>query len=227
MAVTAVDRPAARGLPLREAARAWLSHRSPRLLVSALAVSVALRLAAGGWRARDAVVAGAFVVAQPFTEWLVHVYVLHFRPRRVGGRLVDPYAARSHRAHHQDPRNPRWIFIDVRALYASFAVAAVLWVLAFTVRPSFGTAVVSSLALTAAYEWTHFLVHSDYRPRSRWYRGIWRAHRLHHYRNENYWYGVTAHLGDRVLGTYPAKDAVPLSPTATSLAHLADAAVAG
>jgi hypothetical protein len=54
-------------------------------------------------------------------------------------------------------------------------------------------------------------------PRSPLYRGIWRAHRLHHFRNERYWFGVTTHLGDRVLCTYPAKDAVPLSTTARTL----------
>ena len=44
-----------------------------------------------------------------------------------------------------------------------------------------------------------------------------RAHRLHHYRNENYWMGVTNHLGDHVLGTFPNKDDVPVSPTAKTL----------
>jgi sterol desaturase/sphingolipid hydroxylase (fatty acid hydroxylase superfamily) len=46
---------------------------------------------------------------------------------------------------------------------------------------------------------------------------MWRAHRLHHFRNEHYWFGVTMHLGDRVLRTYPAKDAVPPSATARTL----------
>ena len=68
-----------------------------------------------------------------------------------------------------------------------------------------------------AYEWTHYLIHSAYRPRSRLYRGIWRAHRLHHYRNERYWFGVTMHQADRILRTYPDKDAVPLSATARTL----------
>jgi sterol desaturase/sphingolipid hydroxylase (fatty acid hydroxylase superfamily) len=71
--------------------------------------------------------------------------------------------------------------------------------------------------MLSVYEWTHFLIHSSYRPRRSVYRAIWRAHRLHHFRNERYWFGVTMHLGDRVLGTYPAKDAVPASLTARTL----------
>ena len=71
--------------------------------------------------------------------------------------------------------------------------------------------------MLSAYEWTHFLIHSSYRPRHRVYRSMWRAHRLHHFRNENYWFGVTMHLGDRVLGTFPARDEVPVSQTSRTL----------
>ena len=47
-------------------------------------------------------------------------------------------------------------------------------------------------------------MHSDYRPRSRWYRSVWRNHRLHHYKNEHYWFTVTtAGTADRLFGTYP------------------------
>ena len=205
------------GRSLRSAAREWAGHRSPRVLLLALACALGLRVVAGGWSVRDLWVALAFLVAQPFTEWLIHVYVLHWKPRVWFGRVVDPYAGRSHRRHHEAPKDPRYLFIHLGALGFGLGIDAVLFVAAFTVRPSFGTAAVASLALTTAYEWTHFLIHSDYVPRTRWYRGLWRAHRLHHFRNENYWYGVTGHLGDRVLRTYPKKDAVPLSPTATRL----------
>ena len=38
-----------------------------------------------------------------------------------------------------------------------------------------------------AYEWIHYLTHTAYRPRGALYRGMWRYHRLHHFKNENYW----------------------------------------
>lgn len=207
------------GPRLSAVAREWTTYRSPRILLAALPVLLVLRMMAGGWSTRDAWVAGAFVVAQPFTEWLIHVYVLHWKPRVVFGRVVDPYAGRSHRRHHEDPKNPHFLFIHISAVRGGLVLDAVLFALAFTVRPSFGTAALTSLALTTTYEWTHYLIHSDYVPRSRFYRGLWRAHRLHHFRNENFWYGVTSHVGDRALRTYPAKEDVPLSPTATRLAQ--------
>ena len=65
-------------------------------------------------------------------------------------------------------------------------------------------------------------MHSDYRPRSGWYRAVWRNHRLHHYKNEHYWFTVTtACTADRLLGTYPAdSSAVRTSPTVKKLHDL-------
>ena len=44
-----------------------------------------------------------------------------------------------------------------------------------------------------------------------------RNHRLHHFKNEHYWMGVTMHLGDRVLGTLASPKEVPTSPTCRDL----------
>jgi sterol desaturase/sphingolipid hydroxylase (fatty acid hydroxylase superfamily) len=81
---------------------------------------------------------------------------------------------------------------------------------------------VSVYGIMLGYEWTHYLVHSDYRPRSRWYRSVWRNHRLHHYKNEHYWFTVTtAGTADRLFGTCPADPAaVDTSPTVKRLHDL-------
>ncbi len=80
------------------------------------------------------------------------------------------------------------------------------------------TLLVSVYAIMFGYEWVHYLVHSDYRPRSRWFRHVWRNHRLHHYKNEHYWFGVaTAGTADRLLRTYPDTADVPTSPTVRAL----------
>jgi hypothetical protein len=63
----------------------------------------------------------------------------------------------------------------------------------------------------------HFLVHTRWRPRWRPYQVLWRNHRLHHYKNEHFWFGVTRLAADRWLGTQPARDAVATSPTCRTL----------
>lgn len=97
----------------------FLKHRSPRVLLPVTAAALSARLALGGWRRRDLAIAASVLAAEPFTEWVIHVGILHFRPRTARGRTVDPLLAREHRAHHADPRDPRLVFVPmpvVRAL---------------------------------------------------------------------------------------------------------------
>jgi hypothetical protein len=216
--VTAVaERTRPAPVTLRGAFREFACAKTARWLAGMLAVAVAFRVALGHWRWRDLVVGVVLVALQPFTEWVIHVGILHWRPRRILGRDVDLRIGVLHRRHHQAPKDPRYLFIPLRVIRRYAVLDAALLLLAWWLRPSIATGVAVATALTLAYEWTHYLIHSDYQPRTRLYRGVWRAHRLHHFRNERYWFGVTGHLGDRVLRTYPAKDAVPLSPTATTL----------
>ena len=203
---------------LRASLRQFTTFESARWLAAMFAGALVVRLALGDWRLRDVVVGAVLVALQPFTEWLIHVFILHAKPKVILGRRYDSASARSHRRHHQAPKDPRFIFIAMPAIKSYAVLDVLLFGLAWWLdRPSIVTAVLVANALTLTYEWTHWLIHTDYQPRTRLYKGLWRAHRLHHFRNENYWFGVTAHLGDRVLRTYPAKDDVPLSPTATTL----------
>jgi hypothetical protein len=181
-------------------------------------LAIGARLLLRRWRWRDGAIAFGIVALEPLTEWLIHVFLLHFRPRTVAGRGVDPLVARKHRAHHEDPRNAELVFVPMPVLKTALPAAVLGWCLAERrLRPAL-TGIATSYAMLTTYEWTHFLIHSSYRPKHRPYRGIWRAHRAHHYRNEHYWFGVTMHGADRLLGTYPERDQVPVSPTARTLA---------
>jgi hypothetical protein len=205
------------GLSLRTAFTQFRRYPSPRLLLPLTGAALGLRAALGGWRRRDLAIAAGILAAEPFTEWLIHVYLLHFRPRTIGGRRVDPLVARKHRQHHQDPRDPELIFVPRPVLGFALPAAVIGWGLGERrIRPAL-TGIATSYSMLTAYEWTHFLIHSTYRPRHAPYRALWRSHRLHHYRNENYWFGVTTHFGDRVLRTNPARDDVPVSATARTL----------
>jgi hypothetical protein len=197
--------------------RRFFGRRTTQLATLQLVGLVAWRLALGGWTWADLLVVAALVALEPFTEWVIHVFVLHWRPRVVAGRTVDLHAARKHRAHHADPHDPDTAFVPLRDY---LTLGAIITLIAVAVLPGTRltlTALLTGACLFLTYEWTHYLVHTAYRPRGRYYRSIWRAHRLHHFRNEHYWMGVTVNLADHVLGTFPDKSAVPLSPTARTL----------
>ena len=212
-----LSRPSAvRVRTLREAASAFVRHGSPwALLATAIAAAVAL-LVVGGWRWTQLAVVAAAVVAQPFVEWLVHVFVLHARPRRIGPVSLDLYQARKHRAHHASPRDLDILLIPLRGHVAGGLLVALLCLLLPDAQTRL-TLVLSVAVGSLAYEWVHFLIHTDYKPRRAPYRRLYVHHRLHHYRNENHWFGVSRRLGDLVLGTAPAKEDVPLSPTCLDL----------
>jgi sterol desaturase/sphingolipid hydroxylase (fatty acid hydroxylase superfamily) len=213
-------------ISLSDCLREFLRQPSPPYLLTAVAVAVALRIAQGGWSWRDAVMAVGLVAVTPFVEWLIHVYLLHSPPIKIGGRRVEMLTAREHRAHHEAPGVLSGVLLPVYGVLIFLAmIAGVIWLLSFAIEPLLGgprlayatTGVLVSYAILAAYEWTHFLIHAPYKPRGRYFRAIWRNHRLHHFKNERYWFGVTSTIGDRVIGTLPDQRSVPRSATARSL----------
>ena len=213
-------------LTLGDCFRLFARQSSPPLLALALGLAIALRVALGHFDWRDLVVIAGLLALTPPVEWLIHVYLLHARPRALLGRRVDLVAAREHRAHHQRPSVLGGVLIPAYALPIFFAqIAFTVWLVSFPIHWLFGgdrlahaaTGLLGALTILTAYEWCHFLIHTPYRPRGRYYRSIWRGHRLHHFKNEHYWFGVTSTVADHLLGTAPDQAEVPKSGTARTL----------
>lgn len=202
---------------ISDAFKVYLRYPSARLLLGLLTVALVARIAVAQWTWWDLAVVAAMVAAQPFVEWIIHTFILHFRPREVAGKTVDLHLAKKHRVHHLDPKRIDAVFIPMRPLVVGIPIFAIAVLIIVPSLPVALTILVTQLAIGNVYEWTHFYVHSGCKPKNRYAAYIERAHRLHHYRNENYWMGVTNHLGDHVLGTFPDKDSVPVSPTAKTL----------
>ncbi|HVT78594.1 MAG TPA: sterol desaturase family protein [Acidimicrobiales bacterium] len=199
-------------------ARLFLRYTPPRLIILALTAAVVYRATLGGWGWRDLLGPVIITALEPFAEWAIHIVLLHFRPRAIAGRIVDPYVARKHREHHQAPRRVSLVLLPTRVVSIMLPTAAIIAVALGQGKPSSYTTLAFAYLMLLIYEWTHFLIHSKYRPRRWYYKTIWRNHRNHHFRNEHYWFGVTSDVGDRLLRTAPERDAVPVSPTAKDLA---------
>ena len=203
--------------------RAFWRYPSPWLILGYLVGALVARVAVGSWPWSDLLAPLVLVACFPLVEWLIHVFVLHWRPRRIAGVQVDTLLARDHRRHHADPRDVPLVFIPWRALVWVIVLpglalplgAGALFGASLSARLSF---VVTLGVVLFVYEWTHYVIHSDYPPRTRAYKAIWRNHRLHHYKSEHYWFSVTTSgTSDRLLGTFPDPATVPTSPTAKDL----------
>jgi sterol desaturase/sphingolipid hydroxylase (fatty acid hydroxylase superfamily) len=214
-------------LTLGDCWRSFIRRPSPPLLAAAIVASLALRVALGHYDWRDLLVLAGVVAATPPVEWAIHVYLLHARPLRIAGHRYDLLAAREHRAHHMAPAELDGVLIPSYAVLLFIPmIAATVWLLSFPIHAIVGggnriahaaTGLVVSYLILGAYEWSHYLIHTPYRPRGRYYKTIWRGHRLHHYKNERYWFGVTSTLADHALGTAPEQSTVPKSSTARTL----------
>jgi sterol desaturase/sphingolipid hydroxylase (fatty acid hydroxylase superfamily) len=148
------------------------------------------------------------------SEYVFHRFVLHLpRPR---WRIVRALHARLHWRHHQEPDDPRLLFIPAWGTVGLFAMAAGIGYAAGGWTCAAGSAFGLGLALLH-YESTHLAAHVAYAPRTRWGAFMKRFHRLHHYKNERYWFGVTHPFADMIVGTWPDARTVAKSSTARTL----------
>jgi sterol desaturase/sphingolipid hydroxylase (fatty acid hydroxylase superfamily) len=67
------------------------------------------------------------------------------------------------------------------------------------------------------YEWKHYVAHRPIKPITKFGRLIKKLHILHHFKNENYWYGVSTPIFDGLFGTLKDEKKVNTSTTAKSL----------
>ncbi len=214
----------------REIAGAFLGAGSPRVIIAACAFAIVARIVVGGFSPAELALPVVIAVLVGPVEWVIHLFLLHaptesFRMRTLGTGV-------GHREHHLDPEHMGWLLLspgDAAVFAVMIAGFTAVWSLPVllilgaagvevSLLAGYLTALVLAYVTLAHYEWVHLLVHTRYRATSRYYRRLTRNHRLHHFRNEQYWLGVTSNLGDRIMGTYPAqKSDVPLSDTARTL----------
>jgi hypothetical protein len=202
---------------LNQALRCFVRYNSPRVLIVSFFVTLAARLFFGDWSIGDAVVVVVILGLWPLEEWLIHVFILHSEPIVLFGRKFDFEVPRSHRIHHRDPWNLEILFIPLQGYFLGLPP---LLLISFGVLPTYAlalTAIAFYLAMTLQYEWWHFLVHTRVKPHYAYHRRLWRNHRLHHCKNERYWYGVSMLMGDRLLSTAPEPGRVETSPTCRTL----------
>ncbi|MBJ7355569.1 MAG: sterol desaturase family protein [Thermoleophilaceae bacterium] len=205
----------------------FMRHFSGRAVAVAIVAVLGVRIALGEFSYRDLIVPLLLLTAQPFVEWFIHTYLLHLKPFEIGGRKFDLYTARAHRRHHKDPAiiertllHPQEILgsMFLIALTAAPIAAGIVYlVFGGSFVPLYFTSLFFSYVGLYRYEWSHFLIHTPYIPKTRFFRSIWRSHRLHHYKHEDYWMGVTSNFGDRVLHTFPDQKTIEKSPTARTL----------
>lgn len=216
--------PRAPSLTLWQALRFFARQQSPKLMATLLVMVGVLRGLLGNFSWVDIAIALGLTALHPLSEWMIHVYLLHLRPRKWGRWILDTRAGLDHRKHHESPHEVRWWFMPRSTALVGFVVISSVARVCAPTKALAVTVMLTVLVLALVYEWTHYLCHSTYRGRSRWFKRCQRLHRLHHFKNEHYWFGVTMHAGDRMLGTIPDPRHTPTSETCRLIAGLSSIA---
>jgi sterol desaturase/sphingolipid hydroxylase (fatty acid hydroxylase superfamily) len=161
---------------------AWLLGRS--LMVDRLEAGTLALLAAAG------------LLCWTLTEYLVHRFLFHLRPRsRVAQRLVFIV----HGVHHETPDDPTRLLMPPAGaiIGASILYAAFLGMLGRAWGdPFFAFFLIGYLT----YDYIHLAVHRG-SPRTRVGQFLWRRHMLHHFATPGARWGVSSPVWDHVFRT--------------------------
>jgi hypothetical protein len=176
---------------------------TPKILSLKILVFALLRTQLGAITAWDLVIAIGVVLWWPFQEWFLHKTVLHLKPRMIFGRHFDPMFSKRHRYHHRFPWILETTFLPTKFVLTLVPLHIAAWCFAMPDLSLACTGIAFYTLVTLVYEWTHFLTHSPYRPRSQYVKTIYKNHALHHFKNEHYWFSFTVPWIDTAMGTSP------------------------
>ncbi len=185
----------------RSGALELMSHVSWWLvLVVWVPIVIALFLGAVLWLelppARAAMWGGIGLLLWTLTEYVLHRFVFHYKPRSAFGRKFHFLV---HGIHHLDPWDgTRLVFPPL----AGLAVAAGLYGLfrIFLPTPESMAGMGGLLIGYMVYDLTHYYTHHA-KPRSRWGKFLKAYHLAHHHKHWERMFGVSQPLWDIVFRT--------------------------
>jgi len=204
-------------ISLTQAARGYFSHLISWLLVIGWTTALAFRIYVGQWSVYDLVVVAGILISWPLQEWFVHAQLEHLKPFKLFGRTIEFVITKTHRAHHLNPWDPKYGLSPPHIMVLYFLGLPLFCYLTAPLALA-ATATLTTLTMIQNYEWVHYLIHTSYQPRTRLYKRLWRHHRLHHFKNEQFWFGLTMLSGDTFMNTNPQPSEADRSPSCLTLA---------
>uniref|UniRef100_UPI00402AF439 sterol desaturase family protein n=1 Tax=Bacillus sp. DX2.2 TaxID=3073452 RepID=UPI00402AF439 len=155
------------------------------------------------------------IVTYAFMEYVTHRFLFHMKPPK--NLFLLKLIKRLHYDHHLYPNNLKLLFLP---LWYSLPNAVVLSLIFYSIVHSIKITVPFTMGLTVMlliYEWKHYIAHVSIKPSTPLGRWLKKTHLLHHFKNENYWYGVSNPFFDMLFGTLKDEKEVKISPTVKNL----------
>lgn len=150
-----------------------------------------------------------------FSEYLTHRFVFHLMPPK--NPFFLKLLKRLHYDHHTDPNDLHLLFLPLWYSLPNLSVLAIIFYLiagSWELTLGFASGLMLMLFL---YEWKHYVAHRPIKPRTKFGKWVKKTHILHHFKNENFWYGVSTPFVDVLFGTLKNEKDVETSKTAKDL----------
>lgn len=149
------------------------------------------------------------------SEYITHRFLFHLKAPN--NPILLKLLKRLHYDHHTYPDDLKLLFLPLWYSLPNFFILSAIFYfynddLINTI--SFGIGLIGMLLV---YEWKHYVAHRPIKPRTRLGRWVKKIHILHHYKNENYWFGVSTPFADFIFGTFKNEKEVETSNTAKNL----------
>lgn len=155
------------------------------------------------------------LIVYGISEYVTHRFLFHMKAPKNAFLLKT--IKRLHYDHHEKPNDLHLLFLPLWFSIPSFFIVSFLF---FSITSdvngtyAFATGLIGYFLY---YEWKHFVAHKPIQPKTKLGKEIKKAHLWHHFKNENYWYGVTHTTIDRTVGTFKDQSQVIKSETARNL----------
>ncbi|UPM55621.1 sterol desaturase family protein [Gottfriedia acidiceleris] len=150
-----------------------------------------------------------------FSEYVTHRFIFHIKAPK--NKLLLKFMKRIHYDHHTYPDDLKLLFLPI---WYSIPNLGSLCIIYFLISKdsiqtiAFGSGLVFMLLV---YEWKHYVAHRPIKPITKVGQQIKKLHILHHFKNENFWYGVSTPIFDGIFGTLKDEKEVVTSNTAKAL----------
>lgn len=155
------------------------------------------------------------MVAYATSEYMIHRFLFHMKKPK--HPFLLKLIKRLHYDHHVDPNNLKLLFLPLWFSLPNFTITTFIF---YVITSNLQLSIAYLTGLTSYflfYEWKHYIAHKPIQPITNLGRKIKRAHLWHHFKNENYWYGVSHRVYDKAFGTYKDQRQVERSETARNL----------
>jgi sterol desaturase/sphingolipid hydroxylase (fatty acid hydroxylase superfamily) len=150
------------------------------------------------------------------SEYLTHRFIFHVKAPK--NPYLLKFMKRIHYDHHIDPNDLHLLFLPLWYSLPNFLIVSAIFYFFSGNLPYSAACGTGMMSMLLIYEWKHYVVaHRPIKPKTKFGQWVKKVHILHHYKNENYWYGVSTPFADFLFGTFKNEKEVETSKTARDL----------